>query len=282
MSKKSLPSGKINERSGLFVKCFDIVQRTNAMEHPFCQDAFRSAYFIYKRLIEDPFFALTERHPEIFKNGHVLDIGANIGYTACTFARAISPGFKVFAFEPELHTYNLLIKSIQHARMNEKVCSIRSAVGESEGTIELWRNRSHNGDHRTVTDELKQLLPDHNDEIQSVPITSIDGFIESNNSIPIAFVKMDVQGYELPVCRGMEKMLVDNPSVVVAFEYSPNETRQLGFDEAELPDFFQSRGFQLSIIEHSGKLVPVNQADLKNHLGKRGYLDVLASRRAVS
>jgi len=59
------------------------------------------AYFAYKRFVEDPFAALATRHPELFRGGNILDVGANIGYTASVFARASSEGFQVYAFEPE-------------------------------------------------------------------------------------------------------------------------------------------------------------------------------------
>jgi hypothetical protein len=43
------------------------------------QRLFGRAYFTYKRRLEDPFHALTRRHPQFFMGGHAIDIGANIG-----------------------------------------------------------------------------------------------------------------------------------------------------------------------------------------------------------
>ena len=65
-----------------FVRLYGCFQRFGLMEHPWFQAVFVRAYFLYKRYIEDSFYNLTKAHPEIFQDGHVLDIGSNFGYTA--------------------------------------------------------------------------------------------------------------------------------------------------------------------------------------------------------
>jgi len=42
-----------------------------------------------------------QKHPKLFNKGHILDIGARIGYNSLEFARALSPTYKVFAFDPD-------------------------------------------------------------------------------------------------------------------------------------------------------------------------------------
>jgi len=280
MSKNNVLSERISGQVSLFVKCFELMQRARVLERPFCQEAFRRGYFLYKRYWEDPFHGLSMRHPSMFQNGHILDIGANVGYTACALARCLSPGFKVFAFEPEQNSFNLLLTSIRHQRLEGIVCPTRSAVGDSNGTVNIWRNIYHSGDHRTVTEKFKKLQEVSDNTVQSVPVVSIDSFLASNYIFdPISFIKIDVQGYELPVCKGMEKTLLANPNAVVAFEYCPNQTQKMGFSEKELIDCFQSRGFYLNIIRHSGKLVPVSELGLSNEVAKRGYADILAIRQ---
>ena len=50
----------------------------------------RTAIDAYKRLVEDPFAALVRARPELFTGGEIIDVGANVGYTAQVFARALS------------------------------------------------------------------------------------------------------------------------------------------------------------------------------------------------
>ena len=69
--------------------------------------AFVSAYFLYEKMFEDPFWNLVQRQPGLFQKGDILDIGANIGYTSTVFVGALQPDSKVYVFEPDRQTYSL-------------------------------------------------------------------------------------------------------------------------------------------------------------------------------
>lgn len=72
----------------LFTRVYSLARSTRVLEVPVFKRGFLFSYFLYKRWYEDPFWALTKRSPELFFGGDILDIGANIGYTACVFAGA--------------------------------------------------------------------------------------------------------------------------------------------------------------------------------------------------
>ena len=114
-----------------------------------------SSYFLYKRYLEDPFAALARKRPELFRGGDILDIGANIGYTASLFAQAGDAEATVYAFEPEPFNFRLLQTSVRGRTLQEKVVPVQSAVGERSGEIELWINDHHHADHRIATDSLR-------------------------------------------------------------------------------------------------------------------------------
>jgi FkbM family methyltransferase len=76
-------------------------------------------------------------------------------------------------------------------------------VGERSGEIELWINDHHHADHRIATDNLRASYTGR-EEYVTIPITSVDEFVsDSVAGRPICLIKIDVQGYELAVCRGM-------------------------------------------------------------------------------
>ena len=73
------------------------------------------------------------------------------------------------------------------------------------------------------------------DTIEQVPIVSIDSFLKQQEiNGPISFIKIDVQGYELAVCKGASNAFAENPSLSVAFEYAPDQISELGFNGEEL------------------------------------------------
>jgi len=255
-----------------FLQAYDLVRRSGLLRTAVGQNLFKSAYFLYKRYIEDDLRDLLHVHPGIVGDGEVLDIGANIGYTAAVLARVIKPGRKVFAFEPEPFNFGLLQRVANRREFRDKIVPAQLAVGSADGTINLWINDHHHADHRVITNEFRTAHASANEV--SVSMVSIDSFVRSNPG-PISFVKIDVQGYELEVCKGMEETLRQNAEITVVLEFTPSSMREMGFDPLHLIDFFASRAFKVYEIHSRGKLtegVPVAKED-------SDYFDLLFSRR---
>lgn len=239
--------------------------------------AFSASYFLYKRYLEDPFYHLAERHPELFQGGNILDIGANIGYTAAVFSRVVSAEYRVYAFEPEPFNYRLLECTARSGKSLSRIVPIQTALGEIDGSIELWENKRHHGDHRILTDRFRQTaltsapIP--------VPITRVDTFVAKQpGEFPVRFIKVDVQGYELPVCRGMAHTLARNPHAILALEYMPSAMLDLGFQPVDLINWLEQRDYNAYRIGKHGRL-SLGLGDISD---RNGYYDLLFSREKLS
>lgn len=215
---------------------------------------FLAAFFAYKKWVEDPHAAFVRRHADVLAGGHVLDVGANVGYTATLFARTISPGFRVFAFEPEPLNFARLERVIERRNLQDAITAVQTAVGDEDGTATLWQNPDHPGDH--------QVKPGGT---LTVPIIRLDTFAETLE--PIKFVKIDVQGHELAVSRGMSRLIERDPALEISFEHT---------GDRELIEFYRARGFNLHLIDQRGALLPFANAD--EVIRARGYCDVFATR----
>ncbi len=156
---------------------YALTRRSGLLETRPGERLFTASYFLYKRYLEDPFAGLAKSHPGIFRGGDILDIGANIGYTASLFAAASDHDARVYAFEPEPFNFRLLKTTIQTHGIKEKVTPVHSAVGEQRGEIKLWINDHHHADHRIATEKMQAKNP--GDGYLTVPITSIDEFLVS-------------------------------------------------------------------------------------------------------
>lgn len=257
---------------------YSLTRKSGFLETRFGKNLFTASYFLYKRYLEDPFAALARRRPGLFRGGDILDIGANIGYTAVLFAQASDGDAQVFAFEPELFNFHLLQASVRNRSLQSKVIAVHSAVGERSGEIELWINTHHHADHRIATDTLRADKLRANDEYVTVPMTSVDEFLaRSDAARPICLIKIDVQGYELAVCRGMGATIARQPRAVVAIEYMPEALTNLGHDPQELLDWFGEREFRMYSLGKSGELT----SGLSNELAEKGYVDLIFSRNEL-
>jgi FkbM family methyltransferase len=226
----------------LALRAYGAASRVVPLHQPPFSTIYSRAYFAYKRLAEDALAKVAKKRPELFRGGNIIDAGANIGYTALLFARHIDPRFAVHAFEPDARNAAMLRRNTRGKPVVVHEC----ALGATRGRARLWLNRDHPADHRIVT-------PAFEGETVDVDIVRADDVVPS----PVVFVKIDVQGFELEVSRGLTSLLDRNQRIAVAFEYAP----ELLAEKAQpLLDFYLSRGFQLT------------------PLGKGDYYDILAVR----
>lgn len=261
------------------------VNRTGLLDLNMIRSLYISSYFTYKKYLEDSYARLVKHHGYLFSGGNILDIGANIGYTSYVFSKIVEHQFKIFAFEPEERNIMLIKQGSQKYRFSEKMVIIPAALGDKEGEFELWNNEAHNGDHRILTDELKKQLKGQF-KIQKIPMVTVDNYLAKQEiSRPISFVKIDVQGYELPVCKGMKETLIQNPNIVIGFEYCPSVIESLGFQPEELLSFFQEKGYQFYVLHSDNKIKPydLEQGHIKLQEKKlHDYIDILCSKRNLS
>lgn len=257
----------------LLTESYSLVKRSGLLETSVGSQLFTSAYFLYKRYVEDGLQDVIRLHPSLLRGGNVLDIGANLGYTAQVLARSTGPGEHVYAFEPEPFNYAILRRMSAQPEFTGRITAVQSAVGAAEGTVQLWQNMHHHADHRVITDQFRATAAPV--DCVSVPMVTIDGFLERNPG-PVSFVKIDVQGFELPVCEGMKATLERNPDLTIVLEYAPSAMRELGFDPTRLVKFLADRGFDCFLIGPHGKL----SAGIPR-IEDGGYVDLLCSRRPI-
>jgi FkbM family methyltransferase len=256
---------------------YGLANRLGVLDNRVVGDLFVRTYFAYKRL-GDPFAMLAQRHPELFRGGHILDVGANVGYTAMVFASVASAGFKVFAFEPERKNFDRLFRTMRRLRLDDRVEPIRAAVGAGEGAVQLWSNVRHHAGHRVSTDAFRRTRTGARTE--TVPLLSLDRFARDRGLAgAVRFVKIDVEGYETAVCEGMTEIVRDNPGLTMAIEYAPEPMRELGFAPQAMLEFLLAQGFAVDTIDPQGSIGPFDHARPERHLGARGYVDLLCTRR---
>lgn len=140
----------------------------------------------------------------------VLDIGANHGYFTILCSQLVGPRGIVYAFEPEPANYQLLAKTLL-ANDFKNVQAVKLAVSSRSGIEKLFTEEAYLGTHSLEKKGAGDFI--------EVDLTSVDDFMKLNQVERVDFVKIDVEGHEVEVLKGMtEAMQRWKPSIICEFQ----------------------------------------------------------------
>lgn len=145
----------------------------------------------------------------INKNDKVLDLGANIGFTALLYLKFGAK--EVYAFEPIPE----LAKRIESIGSNE-IKVFDSAVGNKNGFENIYLSTTHNQGH-SLNEEWPVRFDHVFQEKQTlqIKITTLDTVFKSE---VFDFIKIDVEGMEEKTLLGGEMFFQRNKSAIVQVE----------------------------------------------------------------
>jgi len=143
-----------------------------------------------------------------------VDVGANIGYMTGVLASRVETqsGGKIWAFEahPDIFkelTYNT--RELQSQFPNTNFYIEHKAVSDKEGCIQLGipEGFSENQGLAFVMNSENELNKSNMKDIKTISVQSVslDGVFPSPSKIDI--LKLDVEGHELTVLKGAEKLI---------------------------------------------------------------------------
>ena len=120
--------------------------------------------------------------------GCALDIGANIGLSAACICD-LYPQARITAFEPGRQTFRLLAENMQDNGLSERVHCEQLAVGARSGQMGFDDTAAF-----TAGNKLSTTAGDY-----SVEVVTLDEYVARHEFTRLDFVKIDVEGHEIPV-----------------------------------------------------------------------------------
>jgi len=163
-----------------------------------------------------------------------LDVGANAGLYSLLAASRIGPG-KIVAVEPHPKNLALLRDNIELNKLRN-IEVLPMAAGSEPQMMTL-----------AGEDAIAGLATsDHEHTGHPVSVVRLDDYLDG---LHFAFVKIDVEGFEWPALRGMQKVLDEGRADVILFELNGCLTRY-GYVESDFCDWFTDRGFRLGQYDH--------------------------------
>jgi FkbM family methyltransferase len=189
------------------------------------------------------------------KGDWAVDVGANIGTTVLPAARRVGPTGCVIAVEPASRVGNLLRRSILFNGLQVRVSLHACAAGEAEGRAELNLG--------PITGNSSLLALPEADRTESVEVRPLDGLVEPGQVVRL--VKIDAEGFELRVWRGMRRIIADNPALTVLVEFGPTHLDRAGVSvENWLAEMLAPNFTAYEVDESDGGLRPLRaKAELR-------------------
>jgi FkbM family methyltransferase len=184
---------------------------------------------------------LLGRIREVIRPGDTLyDVGANIGLiTLVTALHPSGASVRIHSFEPEPGNCAHLRRNLELNGLVDRVQAHALALGADKGEAVLHvRGAEGEGRHSIVTDKGSS------GSIR-VPLTTADEFARSVGDPP-DIVKIDVEGAEGRVLRGMESLLQSGRPRELLLEIHAKGDGDLMPDGETIHQWLESRGYVLA------------------------------------
>ena len=190
----------------------------------------------------------------------VVDAGANIGVHALPMAAAVGPTGRITCFEPLPHVAAALGRSMRVNGFAERATVHAAALADMPGEASF---------NRAAHSPMSSLFPLAEPEgAHPIPVrlTTLDASLPPGSRVDV--VKMDVEGAEPLVWRGMQRVLRDNPVMAIAMEWSGSHFRRSGEDPEAFMHEIRAAGFTGGLIGNMpacGGLTPLpeNSSELE-------------------
>jgi FkbM family methyltransferase len=145
----------------------------------------------------------------------VLDIGANFGLYTAAAASFVKDRGRLYAFEANPHTFKFLQRTLYANRLvlNPNIVAVNALVGEGSGRQTLYYVPEALGG-ATASDFGQEWADGRAVEVDMV---TIDEFLPADLAVDL--VKIDVEGYEPFVLRGMRQTIRRSPNIRIFLEF---------------------------------------------------------------
>jgi FkbM family methyltransferase len=197
----------------------------------------------------------------------IVDVGANVGLYTLYMAGIVGTEGRVVAFEPDPDLVEILRKNCtENGASNIEVHNC--ALGDRADRLVLNRLTLNSGENHLGADDHAAFR-----RPIEVEVARFDTLVPDMEP---DFVKVDVQGWELNVLKGMESVL-RNSKPLVYVELWPDGLERAGSSPLELFRFIKEVGLQFYSCEDWRMLDESSFLEMATHSKGMDYVNLLAS-----
>jgi FkbM family methyltransferase len=204
----------------------------------FCTDDYYSvAWFYQQSQVENYIYepAITHIMVERLRSARCFaDVGANLGYFT-TIAAKVRPDIPVYGFELDGTLLPIVDRNL---RLNhvENATVVNAAVGDGNGSFQFTPHPY------SFLSMVSQIATEPFEIQLSTPILRLDDYFQDQPIKP-DFMKVDIDGGEMAMLRGAEKLLAQD-DLEMLLEVHTSLLPPLGSSTGEVLEFLRQRRFR--------------------------------------
>lgn len=172
-----------------------------------------------------------------------IDVGACLGFHTCLFAKLVGPTGVVYGFEPQLKSFEFLKHHVFEANKLNNVALLRAIIWKEHlPEMELWSppEVGYSSIHRYLNSYESEVVQAH----------ALDDLISEDHHPRL--IKIDVEGCELGVLEGAERMLLRGVDCVVV-EFNYHLLEMCSKTDFEIREYMAALGYDMFIINIADK-----------------------------
>ena len=233
---------KINQ---IFLKSpcvVELVPGTKCICYP--NDSLYSTLVVYLRF---PEYGEMQFLLSILKRGdYFIDVGANIGVYSFLASSKITTG-KIFAFEPSPKILPKLYENIALNQKKDRIEVIRKVVSDRSQLVNFDTSEYPDYNHISPNSGNKNTL-----RLES---TTLDKFIKDQNIKKIKMIKIDVEGAEMLVLKGLEESLQGKKVDILIVEVNEEAYKSFCFSTKDTVSYLENYGFKNYMFDKKYNLI---------------------------
>lgn len=185
-----------------------------------------------------------------------MDIGANAGLFTLLMAIRTGKSGKVYAFEPTGATFQRLQTNITLNSLHNVIAE-NVAVAEQSGTVEFHVGPPDLCVYNSIATVVHPGAKAGLFSPVLVPSVSIDDYCAVRGIDRVDCVKIDVEGAEMRVLKGMQRLLSTNRQIVLLIEFNQTVGTASAIDVDVMAEWLGLQGFQLFVPDAKGCMGPL-------------------------
>jgi FkbM family methyltransferase len=187
-----------------------------------------------------------------------VDVGANFGWFSLLAANRVGAQGRLVAVEANPETFEILTANLEINGFSGISQTWKNAAWHEKASLDFHVMRKHKGS-ASLRSEVQESARAFHDDTETIRVEALplDDMLGDG---PVHMVKIDAEGAEPNVLRGMTKTIERNKDLCVSIEFAscwyPNGGAERFLDEIE------HYGFKIRRIGNNGQLLAMSREEL--------------------